>query len=92
MLMGATFDPAKNAANVRKHGVSPAVGDGVLYDPLALTIEDDSAEGERRFVTVGANSFGNLMVAVYSHHGNDVRLISVREATPKERRNYAKGI
>jgi uncharacterized protein len=60
--------------------------------PLALTMEDESAEGERRFVTVGANSFWNLMVAVYTYRGDDVRLISVREATPKERRNYAKGI
>lgn len=32
------FDPGKDAANVKKHGVSLAEGDGVLNDSLALTI------------------------------------------------------
>jgi len=60
-----TLDPEKNAANLRKHGVSLAEGDGVLNDPLALTIEDDSAEGEQRFVSIRMNSFGSLMVVAY---------------------------
>jgi uncharacterized DUF497 family protein len=49
----ARFDPKKNAINLRKHGVSLVEGDGVLNDPLALTIEDDSAQGEQRFVSIG---------------------------------------
>ena len=53
--MSANFDPKKDAANIKKHGVSLSEGDGVLSDPLALTIEDDSAEGEQRFVTIGMN-------------------------------------
>ena len=58
--MSANFDPKKDAANIRKHGVSLSEGDGVLSDPLALTVEDDSAEGEQRFVTIGMNVFGKL--------------------------------
>jgi uncharacterized DUF497 family protein len=87
-----TFDPEKNAANIAKHGVSLTEGDGVLYDPLALTIEDDSAQDERRWVTIGMNSFGILMVAVWTYRDADVRLISVRKPEPKERRSYEKGI
>ena len=90
--MTVTFDPRKNAANLRKHGVSLAEGDGVLNDPLALTIEDDSAEGEERFVSIGMNLFGSLMVVAYTHRGDDVRLISVRKAEPKERRAYEEGV
>ena len=86
--MPVTFDPTKNATNLRKHGVSLAEGDGVLNDPLALTIEDDAAEGEQRFVSIGMNSFGSLMVVAYTYRGDDVRLISVRKAEPKERRAY----
>ena len=41
--MSPEFDPKKNAANIGKHGVSLATGDGVLHDPLAITIEDSSA-------------------------------------------------
>ena len=46
--MESTFDPKKNAANLRKHGVPLSDGDGVLNDPLALTIEDRLSEGEQR--------------------------------------------
>jgi uncharacterized protein len=88
----SNFDPRKNAINIRKHGVSLAEGDGVLHDPLALTIEDDSARGEQRFVSIGMNTFGRLMVAVYTYEGEDTRLISVRHAEPKERRAYEKGV
>ena len=59
--MSAEFDSKKDAANVKKHGVSLSDGDGVLNDPIALTVEDDSAEGEHRFVTVGMNLFGSRL-------------------------------
>jgi uncharacterized DUF497 family protein len=88
----ATFDPKKNAANLKKHGVSLSEGDGVLDDPLAFTIEDESAQGEQRFVTLGANTFGSLMVVVWTLRDEDVRIISVRKPTPKERRTYEKGV
>ncbi len=90
--MSITFDPKKEAANVRKHGVSLTEGDGVLNDPMALTIEDTSAVGEQRFVTIGANAFGHLKIVVYTHRGDDERIISVRKPEPKEVRAYEKGI
>ena len=86
------FDPKKNAANLKKHGVSLSEGDGVLNDPLALTVEDDSAEGEQRFVTIGMNVFGTLMVVVHTPRGDESRIISVRKPDPKERKNYEKGV
>ena len=90
--MSLEFDPRKDAANVAKHGVSLAEADGVLLDPLAMTTEDDAAEGEARFVTLGMNSFGSLMVVVWTERGHDLRLISARKATPTERRDYEAGI
>jgi uncharacterized DUF497 family protein len=57
-----------------------------------LTIEDPTASGEKRFVTVGTNIFGSVMVVVWTGRGEDVRLISVRKAEPKERRNYEEGV
>jgi uncharacterized DUF497 family protein len=84
--------PGENAANIAKHGVSLADGDGVLLDPLAVTIEDSAALDELRWITVGANSLGLLTVVVWTERGEEIRLISVRPATPKERRAYEKGI
>ena len=90
--MSADFDPKKDAVNLKRHGVSLSEGDGVLNDPLALTVEDDSAEGEHRFVTIGMNLLGSLMVVVHTPRQGGARIISVRKADPKERRNYEKSI
>ena len=64
----------------------------MLNDPFALTVEDDSAEREQRFVTIGMNVFGTLMVVVHTPRGDQSRIISVRKADPKERKNYEKGL
>jgi len=52
--MRLRYDPAKAAANLRKHGVLFADAEGVLVDPLAVTVEDPDAEVEPRFVTIGS--------------------------------------
>ena len=72
--------------------MSLSEGDGVLSDPLALTVEDDSAEGEQRFITMGMNVFGALMVVVHTPRRDEPRIISVRKPDPRERRNYEKGV
>ena len=82
------YDPAKAAANLKKHGVSFADAEGVLGDPLAVTIEDVDAEGEQRFVTVGLGSTGELLVVIYTERDDECRLISARRATRKERKQY----
>jgi hypothetical protein len=55
---------------------------------MAVTIED-KRHGEQRFVTVGADLLGRVLVVVYAYSGEeDIRLISARRATPRERRVY----
>ena len=60
----------------------------MLFDPMALTREDNDAEGEERFISIGTDSTGRLLVVVYAYRGDEVRLISARLATTKERDNY----
>ena len=55
------YDPAKAATNLKKHKVSFADAEGVLQDPLALTLEDPDSQGERRFVTLGLIAGTNTM-------------------------------
>jgi uncharacterized DUF497 family protein len=82
------YDAAKAMANVRKHGVSFGDAEGVLKDPLALTIEDPDAEDERRYVAIGLGSSGELVVVIYTEREDEYRLISARRATRKERKAY----
>jgi hypothetical protein len=86
--MPLDHDPMKAAANLKKHGVSFADAEGVLHDPMAITIEDLDAVGERRYVTIGLGSAGDVLVVVYTERGSEYRLISARRATRKERRTY----
>lgn len=58
------------------------------YDPAKVTVEDPDAEGERRFVTIGIGSAGELLVIVYTDRGDDCRIIPARRATKRERRSY----
>lgn len=85
------FDKAR--LNKRTHGVDFSDAVGVFEDEMALTEEDPDAEGEQRFVTLGMDSLGRLLVVVFTYRGEDkIRLISARKATRKEAKEYAKGI
>ncbi len=86
--MDCEWDPAKARANLRKHGVEFADAVIALEDELALTIADPDAEGEQRFVSLGMDAGGRLLVTVFTLRGNRVRLISSRRATRAERRTY----
>ena len=86
--MGPKFDPEKDAANVVKHGLSLVEGEGVLNDPLGLTVEDDSSEEASRWIKVGMNAGGELLVVVWTERDDGERLISARRTTAKERKDY----
>ncbi len=86
--MRVVWDLKKAAANIRKHGVEFSYAATVFDDPHAVTIEDKSHE-EQRFVTVGSDLLGRVLVVVYAYAGADeIRLISARKAGPRERRCY----
>ena len=83
-----TFDPSKAAINFRKHGIRFSDAETVLFDPMALTREDGDSEGEQRFVSIGMDATGRILVVVFTYHGEEIRLISARSATVKERECY----
>jgi uncharacterized DUF497 family protein len=85
------WNPAKAKANRRKHGIDFADAATVLFDELATTIRGDSA-GEERYVTIGADALGRVLVVVYVWVEGGVRLISARKPTKKERRQYEEEI
>jgi uncharacterized DUF497 family protein len=86
--MTIEFDPEKAKSNLKKHGVSFAHAEQALRDPMALTIEDPDAEDEQRFITLGADALGRVLVVVHTQREERSRLISARKASPEEARNY----
>ena len=86
------WDTDKATSNIEKHGVSFAEAITIFGDPLEVAIPDpDHSEEEFRFVSVGRSAQGRLLVVAYTEREARIRLISAREAAPKERRNYESG-
>lgn len=88
---GSEWDPHKARLNHEKHGVRFSDAVIALEDERALTIRDLSAEGEERWVTLGLDALGRLLVVVYTWRGESVRIISARKASPGERAQYTEG-
>jgi len=83
------WDSAKAQENLLSHGVSFEEATTVFGDALAGTIPDpDHSEGEVRFVTIGWTANGRLIVVSHSEEGDTIRIISAREATSHERKQY----
>lgn len=90
--MEVSWDPLKAHTNLAKHGVAFEDAELVLSDPLGLTRKDPDAVGEERFVTVGADALGRIMAVVYAYRDEELRMVSARPATRRERDAYAQGI
>ncbi len=88
--MDVRWDPAKAKANLKKHGVRFSDAESVLFDPLGLSMEDASSEGEQRFISIGLDSGGRVVIVVYTHHNDETRLITARLANRQEIRTYEK--
>ena len=86
--MDVEFDPVKAKSKLHKHKISFSHAEQALRDPMALTIEDPDAQGEQRFVTLGMDALGRVLVVVYTPRGDPTRLISARKASKRELEAY----
>lgn len=82
------FDPDKAQSNVRKHRVSFAHAEQVLRDACAVTIADPDSADEPRFVTLGMDALGRILIVVHTPRADRIRIISARKASPGEAENY----
>jgi uncharacterized protein len=88
--MAYQWDKEKALTNLRKHGIDFADAVSVFSDDLAITTPDERFD-EERFITVGLDALGRVLVVVYTWRGQKIRLISARAATRQERRQYEEG-
>ncbi len=89
--MGIDFewDEEEAILNLRKHGVSFEEAATVFRDDLSVTVPDpDHSVAEERFITVGVSSQDRLLLVAHVERGDRIRIISARELTPRERKQY----
>jgi uncharacterized DUF497 family protein len=71
-----------------KHGVSFEQAREAFNDPFAIDFVDDREDfGEDRLILFGMVE-SRLLVVTHTSRGEKVRIISAREAEPRERRKY----
>lgn len=86
--MAIIFDPKKSAANAAARGLSFEQVEDFDWSS-ALVVEDVRfTYPERRFQALG-DLGGVLHMVVFAVIGDDIRVISLRRASRKERASYA---
>jgi uncharacterized DUF497 family protein len=80
--MNYEHDPAKLAANVRKHGVWFSAADD-------FEVDSRKRYGETRLIAAGLIGV-RLFVLTFTLRGNAVRIISLRKANRREVQRYAR--
>lgn len=87
--MEITCDPAKDAANVAKHGVSLALAAELEWDTLWAEPDTRRHYGEERFIGYAVRG-GRLYCVVFTDRGEQRRIISLRKANDREKIRYGK--
>ena len=85
------WDPAKAAANQRKHGVSFRETQSIFADDNALFLSDpDHSAHEERYLLPGLSVRLRILTVVHrvERDGDTIRLISARKATKREQQLY----
>jgi uncharacterized DUF497 family protein len=87
------YDLVKAAANLKKHGISFPEAAGVFGgDHSAYTdFDSDHSASDPRYFTIGYSSAGKLLHIVHNESNGNIRIISARLATSRERRIYEEG-
>ena len=84
-----TWDPAKAAANLSKHSVSFEDASSVFRNPLAKVLPDPAhGEHERRMIIIGHSVAGRLLLVIFTESDDRIRIISARDTSARERREY----
>ena len=93
MPLNFEWDEKKARTNVSKHGVRFEDAATILADAQSITIPDPGhSRVEDRFISLGKSDQGKLLLVVHTERGENVRIISARNASRNERKTYEKGI
>ena len=90
--MKLAWDPAKNAANIAKHGVSFEQAARIFDGPVLTGTDDRVYHGEMREISIGLLDGIAALVVVHADRGEITQIISARRALKHERRLYEETI
>ncbi len=87
------WDENKNSKNLQKHGFDFSDAWQLFENPLLVKPDIRKEYGEDRWTGIGRMTNGITVVLVFAKRDTEtIRIISMRKASKKERRNYEKNI
>jgi uncharacterized DUF497 family protein len=86
-FMRIEFDPAKDRANVSRHGVSLAIANELDWDAALVWVDDRYEYDEMRMIAL-APEMSTLYYVAFVDRGDIRRVISLRRATRREVKHY----
>jgi hypothetical protein len=89
VALNFAWNSEKAARNLAKHGVSFEEAETVFGDPLGRIVTDPRhSEEEERYVLLGLSHRQRLLAVMFTERAEQVRIISARQATRREHRDY----
>lgn len=87
-MLEITFDHAKNAANLSKHGVALADAASLEWDSAIFWTDTRRNYGEVRMAAIGYIGL-RLFCVIFVDRADGRRIISLRKANTREENRYA---
>jgi uncharacterized DUF497 family protein len=83
----------KAKSNKKKHDVSFEEASTVFHDPLAQIFDDEwHSVDEKREIIIGHSVNNRLLLVSFTERQGNIRVISARPATKKEREDYEENV
>jgi uncharacterized DUF497 family protein len=90
-MMKIEFDPAKNAANEEKHGVSMDLALELDWDSALVWVDERFEYNELRLIALVPKT-ETLYYVAFVDRGNVRRIISLRRANRREVKHYVQSL
>lgn len=88
-MLSFEWNHEKAVGNIQKHGISFDEACTVFSDTLSLTIHDPLHSSEEdRFTIVGVSVNNRILTIIHTYRKSNIRIITARKATKKERLYY----
>lgn len=85
------WDKGNIDKSLKKHGVTNDEAEQVFISkPIILLESERPLTKENRYMVLGKNEAGRLLSVVFTKRGNNIRIISARAMSRRERKLYAK--
>jgi uncharacterized protein len=90
---GFQWDLGNSGKSLDRHQVSQNEAEEAFFNrPVVVADDTQHSVNERRFALLGVTNEGRALTVIFATRGTLVRVISARDMSRKERREYEKGI